>query len=174
MIQFYSLMWVLAVFFAVIGFLRGWNRELVAMAGILAGAFVLFQFDPFFRGTLLLAFPREQAFIIQIAIFLVVVFFAYQNTIGLDDAPDVNLQTGILGAVVGFFNGYLIGGTLWYFVDINEYPLGPQIIAPGPNSPSAGALNSMPLVIASGGVGGSGDFLLIAVVLLILVAIIVL
>ena len=35
-------MWTMALFFAFIGFLRGWNRELVATAGIILGLFALF------------------------------------------------------------------------------------------------------------------------------------
>lgn len=177
MVQLYSLMWIIATFFAVIGFLRGWNRGIITTAGIFMGMFALFQFDPFFRAVLqLFAFPSSQAFIIQVAIFLIIVYFAYQNTSILGDEGERadNLQDSILGIVIGFLNGYLIGGTLWYLMDIHEYPLNPFIIAPAPNSPSANLLNAMPLVLLSGGPSGSGEFLLVAVVVLLLIAFIVL
>lgn len=176
MIQLYSLMWVLAVFFAIVGFQRGWNRELIATSGIILGFFALFQFDSIFRGTLLLSFPPEQAFFIQAAIFLAIVFFAYQNRVLIvEPRPGrQNFQSGLLGAVVGFVNGYLIGGTLWYFLDINQYPFAPYILAPAPNSPSAQQLGSMPLVILGGGVTGSGDLLAVAVILMFLMVLIVL
>jgi uncharacterized membrane protein required for colicin V production len=45
MVQLYSLMWILAVFFAVLGFLRGWNREVIGTAGMVLGMFALFQVD---------------------------------------------------------------------------------------------------------------------------------
>jgi hypothetical protein len=173
MIQLYSLMWILAVFFAVIGAMRGWNREVIATAGIVLGMFALFQFDGLIRGILLLTFPREQAFVIQFAIFIVIIFFAYQNQSFVMRRRQVeSLQSSILGGVVGFFNGYLIGGTIWYFVDINEYPLAPYILAPTPNSPSAQFLGSIPLVVLSGGVGGSGDLLVVAVIILILLVLV--
>ncbi|GAB4521543.1 MAG: hypothetical protein OHK0046_33060 [Anaerolineae bacterium] len=166
----------MAVFFAIIGFMRGWNREVIGSAGILLGMFALFQFDPLVRGTLLLSFPRQQAFIIQAALFLIIVFFSYRNTYFVPETrrAEVNLQDGILGAVVGFVNGYLVGGTLWYFMDINEYPLSPLILAPAPGSPSERFISSMPLVLLSGGVNGSGEFLLVAVVILFLIALVVL
>jgi hypothetical protein len=167
MIQLYSLMWILAVFFGIFGFLRGWNREVVATAGIVLGTFALFQFDPLIRNTLLLSFPRGQVYVIQNLIFLAILFFAYQGRAFNVGGDERNLQTGILGAVLGFFNGYLIGGSLWYLMDINEYPFAPYIVAPAPGSPSEQSLNSIPLVILSGGVGGSGDLLVVAVVLLI-------
>lgn len=175
MIQLYSLMWVLAVFFAIIGFMRGWNRDLIATAGILIGMFVLFQFDFLIRGIFLRSFPREQAFFLQVLIFITIVFFAYQNrTFAVDRRSKDNIQSSILGSLVGFLNGYLIGGTLWYFLDINEYPFAPYIVSPAPNSPSARLLDSMPLVILSGGVSGSGELLVVGVVILFLVVLIVL
>ncbi|MDX1996005.1 MAG: CvpA family protein [bacterium] len=176
MIQLYSLMWVLAVFFAIIGYQRGWNRELIATSGIILGFFALFQFDSVIRGTLLLSFPPEQAFFIQAAIFIAIVFFSYQNRVFIAEPRPgrLNFQAGLLGALVGFINGYLIGGTLWYFMDINQYPFDPYILAPSPTSPSAQQLGSMPLVILGGGVGGSGDLLAVAVILMFLMVLIVL
>lgn len=175
MIQLFSLMWILAIFFGMIGFMRGWNREIIALAGILLGMFALFQLDALIRGVLLLGFPRNQAFLIQIGIFLVIVFFSYQNrTFVSDRQVKLDTQEGILGAFVGFVNGYVIGGSLWYFIDINEYPFAPHIIAPAINSPSAERIGYMPLVMLSGGVGGSGDLLLVAVIVLFLLVLVVL
>lgn len=176
MIQLYSFMWVLAVFFGVLGFIRGWNREVVALAGIVLGMFALFQFDALLRGTLLLTVSRSQAFIVQVGIFIAIVFFAYQNRSLVADNPTDRLSTqeSILGGFVGFINGYLIGGTLWYFMDINEYPFDPYILAPALGSPSAERIEYIPLVFMSGGVGGSGDLLLVLVVVLFLIVIIVL
>src|SRR5690606_27676953 len=78
MIQISALMCASAIFFGIIGFLRGWNRELVASAGILLAMFAIFQFDGILRGTLFLIMPREQVFLLQAVTFLVVVSFVYQ------------------------------------------------------------------------------------------------
>ncbi len=182
MIELYSLMWVIATFTAVIGFLRGWNREIVVTAGAVLAMFLLFQFDSLLRGVLLLNLPRDQTFFIQAGIFLLVIYAAYQGNVAdnsgrrdrdRDRRPrENNLQSGILGGLVGFLNGYLIMGALWYFLDINEYPLAPLITAPAPGSPSAQNIGSIPLVILSGGVGGTGDFLLIIVIALLLLVIV--
>lgn len=175
MIQLYSLMWILAVFGTLIGFLRGWNREVIATAGVLLGTFALFQLDSLLRGTLLLGFPRTQAFIVQLLLFFVIVFFAYQNRIvDPDEREKERLQTGILGGVVGFFNGYLVGGAIWYFMDINEYPLSPLIMAPGPDSPSAENISMIPVIILSGGTSGGGELLLIGVIVLFVLVLVVL
>lgn len=175
MIQLYSLMWILAAFGAFLGFLRGWNREVIATAGILLGSFALFQFDALFRGTLLLSFPHSQAFFIQAAIFFIIVFFAYQNrSFEPEDRNEGSIQSGILGGLVGLLNGYLIGGALWYFLDINEYPFAPYVVAPGPQSVSAESINTIPLVLLSGGAAGSGELLIVGVIIIFVLVLIIL
>lgn len=180
MIQLVGVMWMMAIFFAILGFMRGINKEVISMSGIILALFALFQFDQYIRGTLSAAnVSGTQIFLLQSAIFITVVFFAYQTRAlgiaagsGGNDGRD-NLQASILGGILGFINGYLIWGSLWYFMDINQYPLAPYVVAPSPGSPSAQALNILPLVILGGGPGGSGDLLAIAVIILFLIVLIV-
>lgn len=175
MIQLSSLMWTVAIFFALIGFLRGWNRELVATAGIVLALFTVFQFDSFLRGVLLATFARDQVFIIQAGFFGVVVFTIYQAREFRDSRRgDPNVQSGVLGGLVGFLNGYLISGSVWYLLDINEYPLAQFVTAPSPASPSAASLNWIPLVLLGGGTSGTGDILTVAVIILLFFVIVVL
>jgi hypothetical protein len=180
MIQLSAMLWTLAIFFAIIGFLRGWNKELISLAGIILGLFALFQFDSFIRGTLLVNVNRDQVFLVQALIFILIVFFAYQNRSifggGGGNRPDRpgrdNLQESILGAILGFINGYLIWGSLWYFMDINEFPLAPNIIAPAPGSPSDQARSMLPLVLLGGGPAGNGDLLAVAVIILFIIVLV--
>ena len=112
---------------------------------------------------------RDQTFFIQAGLFLLIVYIAYRNRSSTTRGKGRAISAeSILGALVGFFNGYLIMGALWYFLDINEYPLDPLIIAPSITSPSAQNLAAMPMIVFSGGVAGSGDFLAIVVIILLL------
>ena len=171
MMELSAILLMMAIFFALIGFLRGWNREIVSTAGIVLGLFALFQFDTLLRGTLLANVSRDQVFYVQVGLFIVVIFFAYQtrSVMGADltrrEGRD-NLQESVLGGLLGFLNGYLIWGSIWYFMDINEYPLAPYVIAPAPGSPSAQTQGLLPLVLLGGGPGGSGDLLAVAVIIL--------
>ncbi|MBZ0296507.1 MAG: CvpA family protein [Anaerolineae bacterium] len=176
MIQLSALLLLMAIFFAVVGFLRGWNRELIATAGIILGLFALFQFDSLLRGVLLAGVAQEQVFLVQAIIFILIVFFAYQTrALGRSRGPDGrdSLQESVLGGLVGFVNGYLVWGSLWYFMDINQYPLSPWVIAPAPGSPSDQARELLPLVILGGGANGDGNLLAIAVIVLFLFVLIV-
>lgn len=173
MIQLSSLMWAAAIFFAVIGFLRGWNRELIATAGIILATFALFQFDGLLRGSLFLLARVDDVFLFQAIVFSVVVFIAYQSRAIGERRGARSWQTGLLGALVGFLNGYLIGGAIWYLLDINEYPLAPLVTAPGPGSPSAQSITMMPMVLLSGGLSGSGDSITIAVIVVLMIVVLV-
>jgi hypothetical protein len=175
MIQLSAVLVAMAIFFAIIGFLRGWNKELIATAGIILGLFALFQFDSLLRGVLLAGVSQDQVFLVQATIFIIIVFFAYQTRALGRARPDGrdNLQESILGGIVGFVNGYLIWGTLWYFMDINQYPFSPWVVAPAPGSPSDQARDLLPLVILGGGINGDGNLLAIAVIVLFLFVLIV-
>lgn len=180
MIQLNALLWLMALLFGYIGFSRGWNKEIIAMSGIILGLFALHQFDDLIRDTLLATVPADQKFFVQSLIFGVIVFFAYQTRalIGSEaarargqDGRD-QLQTNILGALVGLTNGYLIWGSLWYFMDINNYPLAPYIVRPPAGTPSAATVPQLPLYVLAGGPGGSGDLLALAVIGLFLIVLI--
>ncbi len=182
MIDLSALMWVLAILFSVLGWNRGWKRELIGTAGIVLALFALFQFDALLRGTLLANVDASQTLLIQIILFALVVFFAYQTRTvfgselksggGSGSAGRSDYQNSVLGAMLGFLNGYLIWGTLWYFIDINEYPLAPYVVAPAPGSPADTARNLLPLIVLGGGPGGNGDLLAIAVIVLFIVVLV--
>lgn len=182
MIQLSALLWASAIVFSVIGYMRGLSKELISLSGIILALFALFQFDNLLRAVLLANVPRQQQFIIQVIIFLAIVFFAYQTrALGkrtvtppgaqAADGRD-NLQSTVLGALVGFLNGYLIWGSIWYFMDINAYPLSPFIAAPPQGSPSAETIGNLPLYVLAGGPGGDGNLLAFIVIILFIVVLV--
>jgi uncharacterized membrane protein required for colicin V production len=182
MIQLTVLLGVMCLVFSYIGFTRGWNKEIIAMSGIILALFASFQFDDVLTN-LLVNFPPEQAFAIRAALFIIVVFFAYQTRAivgeaatrargGPGDGRD-DLQISILGGLVGAFNGYLIWGTLWYFQHVANYPLSPYISAPLAGTASANFVESLPLFLLAGGPAGEGNLLAAAVIVLFLIVLIV-
>jgi len=182
MIQLSVLVAVMSLIFGYIGYLRGWNKEIIATSGIILGLFALFQFDDVIND-LTANIPPDQSFFVRASLFIAIVFFAYQTRaiIGEDaqrrrrrggEGRD-NLQSSALGGIVGFINGYLISGSLWYFLHITNYPLSPYISAPLPNTASADFIDSLPLYVLAGGPGGDGNLLSAAMIGLFLVVLIV-
>ncbi len=185
MIELSSLLFVIAIFFGYVGWMRGLTKELISTAGIILSLFALHQFDTLLRGVLLGNLPPDQRFYIQTAIFLTIVYFSYQTRalVGADaqraraggEGRDA-VQTSALGAIVGFANGYLIAGSVWYFLHINSvngvYPLDPYIIAPPAGSSSALFIANLPLFVLAGGPQGPGDLLALCVIVLFVIVLV--
>ncbi len=170
--QIGALVVLMTIFFGIIGYRRGWNKEIVATAGIILGVFAIYQFDDLVRVRLLASAGRDSVFLIQALIFLVIVFFAYQTrALGKNENRD-KLQVSVLGGVMGLVNGYMVWGTLWYLMDINGYPLAPYITAPAPNTANAAMIAQIRALI-EGGTGGNGEPLTLAIIVLFLIVLIV-
>ena len=174
MLELVTLVWLCIAGFAAIGFGRGWTKEIIAMAGITLGLFALHQFDAALRDQLLRQFSAQNKFLVQTIILLIIAFFAYQ-TRGLmgGGAPPDNAQGGrdalqskALGGIVGAINGYLISGSVWYFMHINAYPLAPFVEAPAAGSLSLSTVNNLPLYVLAGGPGTPGELLSLLVIAL--------
>lgn len=177
-VSLYSMLWIFAAFFGLVGLMRGLRRELVAGAGIILISFALFQFDNILRGILLASVPNNLAFLIQLALFSAVIYVAYRNPslVASQDENDgprrTRLQNALLGGVVGAVNGFLIWSAIWYFLDINEYPFDALIAAPAPNSFSALNIGIIPLAWL-GGAALSSEFLVILVIVVFVIVLFV-
>lgn len=184
MIQLTVLLWGMVVAFAVMGYTRGWDKEIIATSGIILALFALFQFNSTLD-TLLANVAADYRLVVRAGLFSAVVFFAYQDraiinkeivdrrTARRSDDGRSLLQSNVLGAIVGGINGYLVWGSLWYFMHVTDYPLSPYITRPAPGTASADFIDSLPLFILAGGPGGEGTVLAVLVIVLFLIVLIV-
>ncbi|NLX09860.1 MAG: hypothetical protein GXY36_09415 [Chloroflexi bacterium] len=176
MIQLSSFLWLMIILFAGIGFMRGWTKELVATAGIVLALFALKQLetlviDPLTNG------QQDSKFYLQATILILLAFFAYQTPPEtLSRRREVpqreGLQEGILGALIGAVNGYLLIGSLWWYMDNLEYPISPHVLPVTPGSPSANMVDALPLSWMLSGDGSLLALLMIALFLFVIVAIV--
>jgi len=144
MISLVFTFWMFVVLFGIIGMMRGWAKELlVVFSVVLALAFIrlLERYVPVVN-----ALPpnSEALFWIRTVIVIVLVFFGYQ-TVSMPrfagKAAREKLQDSLLGFVLGAINGYLVVGTLWFYLHQANYPF-PYIEAPnGANELGRAALN---------------------------------
>jgi uncharacterized membrane protein required for colicin V production len=127
--------WMYVILFAIVGIMRGWAKELlVAFSVILALAVnhVLRQYVP-------LAQPQNMPetdvslFWVRTIVLLVLVYFGYQTVISIPHlaarAARERLQDTLFGAILGAINGYLVSGTILYYMHLARYPF-PKIISP--------------------------------------------
>ena len=134
MMSLYYVFWMFVVLFAIIGALRGWVKELlVAFSVILALALnhLLRKYIPIVAD---LPDDSTSLFWIQTIILGSLVFFGYQ-TVALvphlqSKAGRERLQDALFGAVLGAINGYLIAGSLLFYLAQNNYQVAPNAIIP--------------------------------------------
>ena len=79
MMQLNALLFILIGLFGVIGYQRGWNKEVISLAAIVLALFTLNSFDNLLRETLLANTSSQTRFLVQAIIFAIIVFFGYQT-----------------------------------------------------------------------------------------------
>jgi len=177
MLELSTFLIAMIILFAIVGYTRGWTKELIATAGILLALFTLRQFetllvDPLTDGR------QNSKFYLQALTLIIMAFFAYQvppEVLARGEGRGAfreGMQDGILGALVGAFNGYLLFGSLWWFLDTLEYPLQGYIIPAAPGSTSADLVGLLPQTWLLGGDGSVLSILMIALFVFVFVVVI--
>lgn len=130
MISIHIVFWMFVIIFAVIGALRGWGRELLVLFALILSIFVLTLVEKFAPGVekSLTKDGTANLFWMKFAVTIGLVVFGYQsvNFSRISGSPRLiraNLQDTLLGLVVGIINGFLIVGTIWFYLHSAEYPL---------------------------------------------------
>jgi uncharacterized membrane protein required for colicin V production len=135
MVSLAFVFWMYVIVFAIIGGMRGWAKEiLVSFAVILALTFttLISNYVPFIRDVLQKD-SKPLFFWLRSIILVLLVFFGYQTPNIPRFAAKMTrekLQDVILGVVIGALNGYLIAGTLWFYLADAGYPFSNAITAP--------------------------------------------
>ncbi|MBK8431383.1 MAG: CvpA family protein [Chloroflexi bacterium] len=142
-----SLQWIfymMIIFFALVGSLRGWQREVLALTGLIASIAALNQFGYAFINNLVNGFTftetpldstqLEQAFFrAQLIFHCTIAFFSYQVVAKLAEGVAGNrfgdrmregFQRRFIGAILGAVNGYLVIGGIWSFLEFQLTPTG--------------------------------------------------
>lgn len=130
--------WLFVILFGIIGAMRGWAKELMVTFSAILGIFIITLVQQFLP-QLSAGLSEVLRFWIRTIIFVALVFFGYQtpnikSIAGARFARE-RLQDVLLGLIIGALNGYLVIGTLWYFMDQAGYPFGPYLTAPNLNEP---------------------------------------
>jgi uncharacterized membrane protein required for colicin V production len=141
MVSIFFFFWFLVILFGVIGAMRGWAKEILVTFSVIIAMFIitlLESYVPFFR--VFLENPgggnAKNIFWIRTALIMTLAFFGYQTPtlqrfVAGDKFNRDRLQDSLLGFVLGFFNGFLIIGSLLYFMHQAGYPYPQFITAPG-------------------------------------------
>ncbi len=140
MVSLNFMFWLFVSMFAIVGAMRGWAKELLVSFSVVLSLFILTVLEtyiPFVYDFMVQAGGRPQ-FWLRSSIVVLMAFFGYQtpNLQRLAGARFARerLQDTLLGLFLGALNGYLIMGTLWFFLHQAGYPF-PYVLPPIPGDP---------------------------------------
>jgi uncharacterized membrane protein required for colicin V production len=128
----FELVWfVIVLLFGLIGIVRGFLRELGVTTVMLVMIFGVTTFDkkinPLLHTMAVKAAASEAASVEAIVWLLLVVgtaFVSYQGqTLAFEGNPPKPPVGTLLAFGTGLVNGYLIAGSMWYYLDRLNYPL---------------------------------------------------
>lgn len=126
--------WMYVILFAVIGGMRGWVKELMVSFSVILALttnHVLRKYIP-----LVQALPANSAslFWIRALLLVTLVYFGYQTVVSIQRlasrAARERLQDTLFGIIMGAINGYLVAGTLLFYMHEANYPFPTVISAP--------------------------------------------
>lgn len=147
MMSIVYLFWMYVILFAVIGALRGWAKELMVSFAVIVALTLNYLLRRYIKLVVNLPESGTELFWVRSLIVIGLVYFGYQTVISIPHlssrAARERLQDALFGAFLGALNGYLIAGTLLYYIHQGGYPY-PHIIAPPqPNTPLALSIETM-------------------------------
>lgn len=124
--------WMYVILFAVIGAMRGWAKELLVSFSVILALttnHVLRRYIP-----IVISLPEDSSslFWIRTLILLTLVYFGYQTVISIarlaSRAARERLQDTLFGIFMGAINGYLVAGTVLFYLNQAKYPF-PNIVS---------------------------------------------
>ena len=146
MISVVYVFWMYVILFAVIGAMRGWVKELLVSFSVIVALtmnHVLRRYIPIVQD---LPANSSSLFWIRSIIVIVLVYFGYQTVVSVPRlaarATRERLQDTLFGIFMGVINGYLIAGTLLYYLYEAKYPY-PEIVSP----PTGSVLESVQIMM---------------------------
>lgn len=170
MVSLIVVFWMYVLLFAVIGAMRGWARELLVSFALILALFiisVLERFVPFIRDTL--AIDPSMLFWVRCMVIVALVFFGYQtpnipklaasNRFARDRLQDI-----MLGIFLGAVNGYLVAGSIWFYLNNAGYPF-PNLISPPPGGTEVATMTERMMALMPPDLLGASSAIYFAVAL---------
>ncbi|BBB48106.1 CvpA family protein [Pelolinea submarina] len=153
MVSLNVLFYLFVLIFALIGAIRGWAKETVATFSVFLALFIISVFETYVPGisTFFDSDPATSKVIFNSILLSVIVFAGYQtpNLPALADNQRFmrdRLQDTILGLIIGALNGYMIFGSIWYFIHAANYPFSFVLAPIAGTSAGEAALKIIPLL----------------------------
>jgi hypothetical protein len=173
MMSVIAIFWMYVLFFAIIGAMRGWAKELLVAFSVvtsLAVNLLLEKYIPLVRD---LDKASSSVFWIRTIILIALVYFGYQ-TVSISrfasKAARERLQDALFGAVLGGLNGYLVAGTILFYNHVANYPYR-DIISPATDPVIIQAIDTMMRYMPPRFLGEPGIYFAVIIILIFIIVV---
>lgn len=129
MMSLSTVFWMLLLITGMIGGSRGWAREILVLFSLILAMCItslIQQFLPAVEAMLRAQDPSFQ-FYARATLFMLLAFFGYEgpaiSSVLAGKGKREKLQDILLGACIGVINGYLLVGSLWFYLHDAGYPI---------------------------------------------------
>ncbi len=135
MISLSAVFVVFVAFFAFVGALRGWAKEVIVSFSVILALALMDIFQRLgYGGVFTSPDNLGRQFLARSIFVIIIVLFGYAGPTLSGSARGKlardKLQDVLLGTVVGAFNAYMVVGTIMYFLDEAGYPFPSLVSAP--------------------------------------------
>jgi len=148
MMNIVYIFWMYVILFGIVGAARGWAKELLVSFSVILALAVIHVLERYIPLVQNIDKADVSLFWVRSIILIVLVFFGYQTVVSIPHlasrAARERLQDTLFGGILGGVNGYLIAGTLLYYLVAANYPF-PKIISPPTDPAIAQTVNQMML-----------------------------
>ena len=128
MVSLLVVFYIFVIMFSIIGVIRGWAQELIVTFSVILAFFLINVLEEFvlenYVTEIFIQKPIRQ-FWMRSGIIVLLVFFGYQTPRISRFAAAMRkdkISDSFLGFFLGGINGYLITGTIWYYLANAGYP----------------------------------------------------
>ncbi len=135
MMSLSTVFWMLLIVLGIIGGSRGWAREILVLFSLILAMCItslIQQFLPEVESALI-SVDAPIRFYARATLFLLLAFFGYEgpaiSSALASKGKREKLQDILLGFALGMLNGYLLIGSLWFYLHEANYPV-PGVIPP--------------------------------------------
>ena len=147
MMSIVYIFWMYVILFGIIGMLRGWAKELLVAFSVIVALtlnHVLRKYVPVVQ-----QLPEDSTslFWVLAMVLVALVFFGYQTVALIPHlqakATRERLQDSLFGVFVGGLNGYLIAGSVLFYLVQTQYNVFPNVVLPPTPETEAAVQNLM-------------------------------
>ena len=127
MISLVVIFWLFVVVFVLVGGMRGWARELLVTSALVLGLFLIAILETYigpYRDSMAVQTPATQV-TVRAGLLVLMAFFGYQTPNLRALQPKMareRVEEILLGLLLGLLNGYLLVGSIWYYMNQAGYP----------------------------------------------------